>query len=459
MERERHLKNLKILSKLAKNKKNTTTRKINIGKNLIKSMQGMGCHPEKFLYLPTNKPVTLSIDNSLNDRKLGTKKIGQGGFGQVYLGCVDKECKKKVAIKIVVNEDITHEYKICKRLHQYGSIKPYAIEKCNNVTFMYTEYANNGTLKSFLRNNKKNLLPIHFRTIITQVLHNLYKIQKKYPTFRHHDLHTDNVLINNKSPSRVKMLKVYNSTLKVHDIGLQTLIADFGLSTIKGLKNPEVDIDPRMEYKTKSGIYRESHPMYDIQFFLNALRQEIKGLGVQSGVEALQFIERILPSEYLGKESSKILDFRLRASPLGHPTLPTFKDIFNDRYFSPYKKVSVPFDISTILGKRNVSKPKPIIVKHGGGKVKKTLEQVKKELASKNNKKVIKRPGIRMIRPKTQPKIKVSMTNKGYIRLDTRKCTSYKKSDLEKMAHNLGVNTQNKTIAKICKDIQLKYIK
>jgi len=30
---------------------------------------------------------------------------------------------------------------------------------------------------------------------------------------------------------------------------------------------------------------------------------------------------------------------------------------------------------------------------------------------------------------------------------------------LEKMAHNLGVNTQNKTIAKICKDIQLKYIK
>jgi serine/threonine protein kinase len=456
MEKERYLKNLKILSKLAKNKKNTTTRKINIGKNLIKSMQGMGCHPEKFLYLPTNKPASLSIDNSLST--IGTKKIGQGTFGQVYLGCVDKECKNKVAIKIVINEDISHEYKFGKRLHQYGSIKPYAIEKCNNVTFMYSEYANNGTLRSFLKDNKKNLLPIHFRTIITQILHNLYRIQKKYPTFRHHDLHADNILINNTSPSRVKLLKVYNSTLKVHDIGLQTLITDFGLSTMKGIKNKEAD-DPH--YKRTSGIYRESHPMYDTQYFLNVMRQEIKIMGVQSGVEALQFIERILPSDYLGKETNKLRDYRLRPSPLGHTQLPTFKEIFNDRYFSPYKKTTVPFDISTIIGKRNSSKPKPIVVKHGGGKVKKTLEQVKKELASKNNKKIIKRPGIRIARPspQTQPTIKVSMTDKGYIRLGTRKCSSYKKSDIEKMAKTLGVNTQNKTIAKICKDIQLKYIK
>ena len=240
MERERHLKNLKILSNIAKNKNNTTTRKNNIGKNLIKSMKGMGCHPEKFLHLPSNKPVSLSIEDSVST-SLGTVRIGQGTFGQVYMGCIDKECKKKVAIKVVINEDITHEYKISKRLHSYGCIKPYAIEKCDNLMFMYTEYANNGTLKSFLKNNNKNLLPIHFRTVITQILHSLYKIQNKYPTFRHHDLHCENILINNKSPSRVKLLKVYNSTLKVHDIGIQTLISDFGFSTIKGIKNSEVD--------------------------------------------------------------------------------------------------------------------------------------------------------------------------------------------------------------------------
>ena len=159
---------------------------------------------------------------------------------------------------------------------------------------------------------------------------------------------------------------MYNYTLKVHDIGIQTLISDFGFSTIKGIKNQEVDT---LSYKSNYGIYNESHRMYDVQYFLNSIRQEIKNLGLKSGTEALQFIERVLPAEYLGKESSKIKNHRLRSSPLGHPNLPSFKQVFNDRFFSPYKKASIPFDISTIIGRRKSSSPKSIVVKHGGGKV------------------------------------------------------------------------------------------
>jgi len=449
MERERHLKNLKVISKLAKNKKNNSTQKKNLGKNLIKSMQGMGCNPEKFLYLPDNKSISLSIENSSS---LGTTKIGQGSFGDVYMGCIDKECKKKVAIKIVINEDISHEYKTGKRISLYGGIKTYSIQKCNNITFMYSEYANSGTLKSFLKNNRNNILPIHFRTIVTQILYNLYRIQKKYPSFRHNDLHADNVLINSTSPSRVKLYKVNNSTLKVHDIGIQALISDYGLSTVNGIKNPEVDNDPKLFYKTKSGIFRGSHPMYDIQYFLNALRQEIRILGIHNGMEVIQFIERILPREYLGVRSDKIDDFRLRAQE-EHPKLPTFKQIFNDRYFSPYKKAVVPIDISTII-KRNTKVKIPIARK-------KTMNEIKRNLASKNIKKtVLKRPGIR-IQPKPVPKSvpKVVMTNKGYIRIGTRKCQSYRKPELVKIAKNMGINTDGKTINKLCENIKLKYIK
>ena len=449
MERERHLKNLKVISKLAKNKKNNSTQKKNLGKNLIKSMQGMGCNPEKFLYLPDNKSISLSIENSSS---LGTKKIGQGSFGDVYMGCIDKECKKKVAIKIVINEDISHEYKTGKRISLYGGIKTYSIQKCNNITFMYSEYANSGTLKSFLKNNRNNILPIHFRTIVTQILYNLYRIQKKYPSFRHNDLHADNILINSTSPSRVKLYKVNNSTLKVHDIGIQALISDYGLSTVNGIKNPEVDNDPKLFYKTKSGIFRGSHPMYDIQYFLNALRQEIRILGIHNGMEVIQFIERILPREYLGVKSDKIDDFRLRAQE-EHPKLPTFKQIFNDRYFSPYKKAVVPIDISTII-KRNTKVKIPIARK-------KTMNEIKRNLASKNIKKtVLKRPGIR-IQPKPVPKSvpKVVMTNKGYIRIGTRKCQSYRKPELVKIAKNMGINTDGKTINKLCENIKLKYIK
>jgi len=199
--------------------------------------------------------------------------------------------------------------------------------------------------------------------------------------------------------------------------------------------------------------------MYDVHYFLNAVRQEIKIFGLKSGEEALQFIDRILPAEYLGKESSKIKDFRLRSSPLGHPQLPSFKQVFNDRFFLPYKKASIPLDISTIIGRRNSPKPKAIIVKHGGGKVKKTMQQIRNELASKNSKSVIRRPVIRATMPPSKPEVKISMADKGYIRLNGRKCTSYKKSNIEKMANKLGLNTKNKTIVQICKDIKLKYIK
>jgi len=452
MEREQHLKNLKKISKLAKNKNKNSIQKKNLGKNLIKSMQGMGCDPAKFLYLPTNKSISLSIENSYS---LGTKKIGQGAFGDVYMGCIDKECKKKIAIKIVKGEDISHEYKISKRISPYGGIKAYAIEKCNNVTFMYSEYANNGTLKSFLKNNKDNILPIHFRTIVTQVLYNLYRIQIKYPTFRHHDLHTDNILINYTNPSRVKLLKINNSTLKVHDIGVHALISDYGLSTVNGIKNPEIDDDSTLFYKKKSGIFRESHSMYDVHYFLNVIRQEIKAFKIENGMEVVQFIERILPSEYLGVRSDKIIDFRLRDKD--HSKLPTFKQIFNDRYFSPYKKAVVPIDITTIIKRKvNVKIPQKSIVM-----VKKTMNEIKRNLASKNVKKVaLKRPGIR-IRPKSAPKPiqKVTVSNKGYIKVGTRKCQSYRKPDLIKIAKSMGINTDGKTINKICESIKLKYIK
>jgi len=461
MERDRQFKNLKILSSLAKNKKNTEKQKINLGKNLIKTIQGMGCNPNKVLYQPGNKIPPLSIENSLSISK-GTKHIGKGGWGSVYMGCIDKECKKPIAIKIVKNEPLEYEYKMGKRIQKFGAIKPFHFEKCENVSFMYTQYANNGTLSDYIKNNKDRLLPIHFRTIVTQVLYNLYKIHKKYPTFRHNDLHMQNILIHVTSPSRIKLLKVNNTSLKVHDIGLNALISDFGLSTLKGFKCPPIDDDP-LWYKQQSGIYRGSHPMYDMHLFLNGLRTEIKIAGIRNGAEVIQFIERILPEEYIGKLTNKVFDWRLRATPLGHPKLPTFKQIFNDRFFSPYKKAIIPFDINTIINRKPPSKPKTITVKHGGP-VKKTMEQIKRELAAKNNKPVVKRPiirrpGIRVeVKQKTQQKINVSLAKKGYVKLGTKKCESYKKQELIKLAKSLGISTENKTIKKICNDIKLKYV-
>ena len=227
----------------------------------------------------------------------------------------------------------------------------------------------------------------------------------------------------NVKSTGIRRFKVDDTVLKVHDIGIEASLNDFGYSSIKGIPNPDIDAG---EYKSKHGIYRESHYMYDVHFFLNSLRQYLRGERILSGGETIEFINRVLPPEYMGRDTQKVRDFRLRVSPTGHNRLPTFSQIFKDRYFSPYKEKTPELSkVLDIIGRAAPMKPKSIIVKHGGNPA--------------------------------PPK--VSISKKGYVKIGTRKCDSYKKGELVKIANILNVPTKNKTISKICQDLKLKYVK
>ena len=420
MERERHINDLRKIASLSKNKKNVKTQKQRniLGKNVITAIEGMGCKPHNVFYNPS---TNFSVNGSLSTKK-GIRKIGKGEMGEVFLGCVDKECKKPVAIK-VSNDPTRYEYKIGKRIEKLSGTRMYAYQECDKYSIIYTEYANSGSLTNFIKENIKTLRPIHLRTIVTHILFNLYRIHKRYPSFRHHDLHTENVLIStNVKAKGIRRFKVEDTILKVHDIGIEASLNDYGFSSINGIPNPEIDSG---DFKRKYGIYRESNYMYDVHFFLNSMRHFLKGEKIYVGAETIQFIERILPPDYLGQTTYKINDFRLIASPVGHGSLPTFKQIFNDRYFSPYKEKKQELArVLDIIGHTPI-KPKPITVKHGGN----------------------------------PPLPKVSLSKKGYVRIGTRKCESYKKSELVKIASALNIPTKDKTISKICEDLKLKYIK
>ena len=97
----------------------------------------------------------------------------------------------------------------------------------------------------------------------------------------------------NVKSTGIRRFKVDDTVLKVHDIGIEASLNDFGFSSINGIPNPEIDSG---DYKRKHGIYRESHYMYDAHYFLNSLRHFLKGEKILSGQETIQFIERILPS-------------------------------------------------------------------------------------------------------------------------------------------------------------------
>ena len=227
------------------------------------------CHPEKFLY-------------SKKLQKKGTNKVGAGKYGQVSVGCTKKTCLHQIAIKKSL-DDMSHEYKMLRKAYRIAPhhvTRPYYFVKCKPVgSIIYSEFIKGKTLKQ----SKID------KDILIQVLKTLYKFQQH--GLRHNDLHLNNILIEDKTH--------------------RALITDFGFANTS-------DTSLSMSY----GIHPKNDPRYDYHFFLNSVYTGLPKSSVR------QFISRIIPSEYLGKETLKIKNYRLRYG-MDNSTLPSLRQILN----------------------------------------------------------------------------------------------------------------------------------
>lgn len=451
MQVERHMRNLRVI-RAKVGKARTPKDHETISKEITEAIRKIGCNPNKIFYtINNNRPPNFSVKRAFRT-KVGTKKIGEGEYGEVFFGCVDKECKKDIAIK-VQNEPLGREFRIGKVVSKFGGTNMYALESCKGKHIMYSEYVNGGTLEDFIMKNKKTLRPIHYRFIITQVLYNLYRIHKKYPSFRHNDLHAKNVLVNIDVPTlKVETYKIGNMKLNVEDVGLKLLLNDYGLSTMKNIVNPTIS-----GLRKGWGIDPKSHPMYDAHLFLNAMFMICIKNKNENTTGVINFIKRILPSQYLGLISQKIQNFRMRFG-VTHSEIPSFEKIFSDVYFSPYTSRGIKKKIDPLAF---IPKAKPIQTPKPKAQEKKVasasgIQKAKNILARNAQKKAapVKRRVI-----KKSPEIKVTVAPKGYTRVDGKKCKTYKKSELIEKAKKAGINTQGKTIEKICEALKIKYVK
>jgi hypothetical protein len=447
MQVEQHMRNLRVIrGKVGKAR--TPKDHEAISTEITEAIKKIGCNPNKIFYtINNNKTPNFSVKKAIRT-KVGTKKIGEGEYGEVFFGCVDKECKKDIAIK-VQTEPLGIEYKIGKLVSKLGGVNMYALESCKGKHIMYSEYANEGALEDFINKNNRTLRPIHYRFMITQVLYNLYRIHKKYPSFRHSDLHAKNVLVNTDTPTlKINTYKIGNTTLKVEDVGLNLMLTDYGLSSTRVIKNPTTDgLDKDW------GISQKSHPMYDTHLFLNAIFLVCSRIGTESAMETVRFIDRILPYEYKGSKTSKIMNFRMRINA-DHSNFPTFEKIFLDPYFLPYRSSNIKKKIDPLAF---IPKAKPV--------PKPKAKTVEKKMASASGiqkaKNILARNAQKKAVPvkRRAPELKVTVAPKGYTRVDGKKCKTYKKSELIEKAKKVGIDTQGKTIEKICEALKIKYVK
>jgi|TARA_R110000851_G_scaffold106842_3_gene226526 tRNA A-37 threonylcarbamoyl transferase component Bud32 len=279
----------------------------------------------------------------------GAVKIGEGQYGKVYRGCVDEGCEKYIVYKEIrtpsLNENVPlarfkkaldeinpkMEYTIAKKLEGFGVPKMYLYKTCDRKDILYSEYINGKELAEWLW-NQPSLFAI--RSVMLQVIYNLYRIQKKYPGFRHHDLHLRNILVR---PVPMKALKITldDKTYMVSNAGFEAVMIDFGFSMFPRIKNPLINTN---NYKN-IGISRKSDKHYDLHYFLNSVHAMVLQPRTRTERVVKIFIENLLPANYLVNKSNSVKNSRLRGNKSVNLS---FEEVLSKPFFTGEKTVMVP---------------------------------------------------------------------------------------------------------------------
>ena len=405
------------------NNAKTSSQKNAVGEEVKKLIRGQkACYPEQQFFTKIQM-TPLKINKATRLRV-----IGKGTYGTVLYGCLDDECKTQVAIKVTTEPSARMEYRIAEKLRGMGVPRMYHFKSCDRGDVLYFEYIEGEPLEKWI---KRSQSPEDYRQVISQLITKLKAIHEKYPKFRHHDLHWNNILV-----------------LK----GNKPIMIDFGMSTIEGIRNPNVVSG---EFK-KSGIYSGSHQMYDAHYILNIIYNYTKSVPVR------HFMEDLFSRQYLLRSSPVTKDFRLR--PLKHTGLPTHDQILKHPFLQAKKKIAI---LRKIIPKKTVAlKPKTPAKPATMSAIRRARAVLQKEAEKK--KLPPKRPGIAKRKPsvmsqvreiekkiavnKPEKKPKIFINKNGDLKIDRRKCRLYKKEELVKM-FKLDSNLTKEQMCKFIKNM------
>jgi hypothetical protein len=422
----------------------------NIESNLKKLLKGeKACIPEHFLKVPSYNSPTLRTGKG--------RPISEGAFGKMYRGSINDNGRRYVAYKEIDTSESTNgafefEFKVAEKLKEFAVPEMYLFKKCP-IQYKTPKKVRkkNGTLvqpkertkpKDILYMELLNGMPFNswwqtkpsldaIKSVIVQVFDNLYRINQKFPDFRHRDLHGGNVMVSRREGEYTWKVDLgrkvirndpggsFRSRLGSPDIkkykrtnaGVEAHIIDFGLSYwSRRMPNPET-ADGGYE---GAGIY--GHGIgpgtiyYDIHRFLYIIYVKVRNPGNAKERAIKNFIEELIPNkeflEFNGKFTSQgylLSDYHvaLRAN------LPTFKTILTHPFLTGDKSPNRPKTVAEAL-KMIAPKPKPkpktpVKVKTPKAKTKTPSPKLSTTERKKKMNNAIKRAAAILAKPKTKP--------------------------------------------------------
>ena len=427
---------------------------MSIESNLKKLLKGeKACIPEHFLKVPSYNSPTLRTGKG--------KPLSEGAFGKMYRGSINDNGRRYVAYKEIDTSESTDgafefEFKVAENLKEFAVPEMYLFKKCpiqdkepqrirkggkpgskmghfvqpsrriKPKDILYMELLDGMSFNSWWKTNP-SLDAI--KSVITQVFDNLYRINQKFPDFRHRDLHGGNVMVSRREAEYTWKVDLgrkvirndpggsFRSRLGSPDIkkykrtnaGVEAHIIDFGLSYwSRRMPNPET-ADGGYE---GAGIY--GHGIgpgtiyYDIHRFLYIIYVKVRQPENAKERAIKNFIEELIPNkeflEFNGKFTSQgylLSDYHvaLRAN------LPTFKTILTHPFLTGEKSPNRPKTLAEAL-KMIAPKPKPktpVKVKTPKAKTKTPSPKLSTTERKKKRNSAIKRAAAILAKPKAKP--------------------------------------------------------
>jgi len=181
------------------------------------------------------------------------------------------------------------------------------------------EYAGGGSLDSWLKKTKQ-LDDEMMAHLISDILGGLFAIQKKYPDFRHNDLHMQNVFVSDRG----------------------FLIGDFGWSRLKKMgTNPAVNTANGTKTASFWGVGPKTDDRYDHHLFLNELLYWATKNSPDKHPKAIEFLKKAVPEGYRGETNLHVTQWRLKyGDPC--PELPSLAKLMKDPFFGGKRNVTSP---------------------------------------------------------------------------------------------------------------------
>jgi hypothetical protein len=426
----------------------------NIESNLKKLLKGeKACYPEEFLKVPSYNSPTLRTGKG--------RPISEGQFGKMYRGSINDNGRRYVAYKEIDTSDSTDgafefEFKVAQKLKEFAVPEVYLFKKCPIQDKTPQKIRKGGKAGSKMghwlvpgkRKKPKDILYMELldamsfyswwqtnpsldavKSVIVQVFDNLYRINQKFPDFRHRDLHGGNVMVNPNALTTPYTWKVdlgrkvirndpggsFRSRVGSPDIkkykrtnaGVEATIIDFGLSYwSRRMPNPETEDGGY----GAAGIYGHGHGpgtiRYDTHRFLYIIYAKVRQPQNAKERAIKNFIEELIPNK-------KYLEFNGPFTSQGYlvkdtwamQEIPSFKTILSHPFLTGEKTPNRPKTLANAL-KLIAPKPKPKPKTPPKAKTKTPSPKLSTTERKKKMNSAIKRAAAVLAKPKPKPALR-----------------------------------------------------